>query len=50
MRIRMMRCLLLAILWTHSLTAVALPTTADQVAHQSQLDTLDKAFQRLDES
>ena len=50
MRMRTMRCLLLAILWMHSLTAVALPTAADQVAHHSQLDTLDKEFQRLDEA
>lgn len=42
--------LLLAVVCAHSLIAVAFPAAADQVAHRSQADTLDKAFQRLDET
>ena len=50
MRMSAIRCLLLAALGVHSLIAVASPATASQSAHHSQVDALDKAFQRLDEA
>ncbi|WP_250625150.1 hypothetical protein [Pinirhizobacter soli] len=50
MRMRTTHCLLLLVLCAHSLLTVAFPVAADQMAHRSQHDALDKAFQRLDQA
>ena len=47
---RTTRSLWLAVLCTHNFVAVATSVDADQVARHPPSDTLDKAFQRLDQA